>query len=247
MDLPPLYKYLDIAGAEKTLVNRTFKYAKPSDFYLNNDKTDMTIEQLFPVNELEVLQIINQNLIDVLIKNLNRDPTSLNPQLSFIHQAFRNDPEIAKRIKEKVSRDSILDIWDVDKYTKFCRETVSWINDFLQGYRVLCVSDSVNSLKMWNLYSQNGEGISLRITPSSDLKKDSAFKLFRKVEYAAVRPPLFNDVLSFIEESLFGDLRKREKRILENIIYTKTKEWEHEREYRLVIPMHENTLPYHSE
>ena len=36
MALPPLYKYLDIDGAKKTLSNRTLRHAKPSNFNASN-------------------------------------------------------------------------------------------------------------------------------------------------------------------------------------------------------------------
>ena len=51
--------------------------------------------------------------------------------------------------------------------------------------------------------------------------------------------------------SLFGDQESRRLAILEKIVYAKTLQWEHESEYRLVIPLRQgedwNTLPYHPE
>ena len=117
------------------------------------------------------------------------------------------------------------------------------------SYRILCVSERSDSVKMWNIYSQNHQGIVLRIFPS--LKKDSKFSLFRKVEYRAKRPPLYDDTLSFLENGLFGNQNTARTKSLESIIYTKTLEWEHEKEYRLAIPVPDgidwNTMPYHPE
>ena len=40
MALPPLYKYLSVEGAKKTLGNNAFRHAKPSSF---NDIEDPTV------------------------------------------------------------------------------------------------------------------------------------------------------------------------------------------------------------
>ncbi len=78
------------------------------------------------------------------------------------------------------------------------------------------------------------------------------FQRFAPVIYRAMRPPLYDDVRDFIEESLFGDRDVRYKAILEKIIYAKKLNWQHEREYRLAIPLAPgerpwDTLPYHQE
>src|SRR5205807_1411446 len=122
------------------------------------------------------------------------------------------------------------------------------INEFMQGIRILCVSELKDSERMWMRYAQGHEGIVLRITPS--VKKDSKYQLFRKVEYREARPPLYESALSFLERSMFGDQEKNRKATLKQIVYTKTREWEYEKEYRLSIPIigqDWNVMPYHPE
>jgi hypothetical protein len=48
MALPPLYKYLSVEGAKKTLGTNTFRHAKPSSF---NDTEDLTVSSIFPEGE----------------------------------------------------------------------------------------------------------------------------------------------------------------------------------------------------
>jgi hypothetical protein len=68
MALPPLYKYLDVDGAKKTLGNKCFRFSKPSEY---KDLEDMTAGSLFP-DELEVaLAILSDGFVDVIVENPN--------------------------------------------------------------------------------------------------------------------------------------------------------------------------------
>lgn len=58
MPLPPLYKYLDVDGAKKTLGGQCFKHAKPSTF---NDKEDLTVAGMFPGSLKEALPDISSS------------------------------------------------------------------------------------------------------------------------------------------------------------------------------------------
>ena len=91
------------------------------------------------------------------------------------------------------------------------------------------------------------QSIALRVQPN--VQKDSKFQLFRKVKYSAIRPPIYGNVLNFLEQGLFRDQHERAKEILEEIVISKTLEWEYEQEYRLAIPVppgaNWNTMPYH--
>jgi hypothetical protein len=143
----------------------------------------------------------------------------------------------------------VADVFDLDHLKKSNEALIREINEFLQGYRVLCVSEIIDSDKMWTSYADNHQGIALKILPSLD--KDSKFSLFRKVEYSAKRPALFDNALTYQENALFGDHEKDNKRYIERVIYTKTLEWEHEKEYRLCIPVigeqDWNVLSFHPE
>src|SRR5260370_7326002 len=78
-------------------------------------------------------------------------------------------------------------VFTIDQMRAKNGKFVDEINDFMQGYRVLCVSKLKDSERMWERYAQNNEGVVLRITPNTE--KDSKFQLFRKVEYQDTRAP----------------------------------------------------------
>ncbi len=249
MTIPPLYKYLDVSGAKLTLGNRTFKHAKPSDF---NDTEDLTIQSIFPEDTEEALKNISGGFTDVILRHLDKEPTCSSPmkeKIKVIQHIYRANPDAAEQIRAELMNPG-KPIYDVEYHRESAKVFIEEINEFMQGYRVLCVSTHKDSEHMWTEYAENHKGVSLRIQPN--LAKDSKFKLFRPVVYREKRPPLYEDTLEFIAGSLFGDQETRIKEIVERIIYTKTLNWQHESEYRLAIPINQDeepwiTLPYHPE
>jgi Protein of unknown function (DUF2971) len=250
MALPPLYKYLGVEGARLTLRNRTFKHSKPSDF---NDTEDLTIQSIFPEPLEDAYKIMYDGFTDTILKNIDAPPTGTDPkqrlQVGLIQEAFRNNPDAASAIKTIKKNDLISDIVDLEHAKKSTEAFIKEINEFLQGYRVLCVSERIDSDRMWTRYADNHQGIGLRILPN--LEKDSKFSLFRKVDYQAKRPALFDNALTYQEKVLFGDHEQNNKHYIDRVIYSKTLEWEYEKEYRLSIPVigedDWNTLAFHPE
>jgi hypothetical protein len=167
-------------------------------------------------------------------------------QLQGVFKASQDAAQITRRI---VQEDLLANIYDLEHVCAFAKDTVRELNEFLQLHRVFCVSEVMDSFKMWTLYAQDHHGIVLRILPN--LQKDSKFQLFRKVEYRAKRPSLYDSGVSFVENAVFGDRDTNNHKVIDRIIYTKTLEWEHEKEHRLVIPVVNdkpwNLMPYHPE
>ena len=249
MTLPPLYKYLNVSGARLTLRNRKFKHSKPSDF---NDVDDLTIQSIFSEETEEALKKLADGFDDVILRHLDREPTCSSPmkeKLRVIQQVYRENPNAADLIRAK-NTNPIESAYDVDSLRKLAQATIAEVNEFMQGYRVLCVTTHKDSERMWTEYAEKHKGIALRIQPN--YSKDSRFRLFRPVSYREKRPPLYDDPLEFCAGALFGDHQARSRECIDRIIYTKTLDWQHEREYRLSVPLRANeepwdTLPYQPE
>ena len=250
MALPPLYKYLDVQGAKLTLRNRTFKHAKPSDF---NDTEDLTIQSIFSEETDVALKRLTAGFTDVILRHRADPPTCGSPikeKVALIQYVYRTNPMAADAVKAVKAEMEMEPVFDVEHMRARGEAFVKEINEFMQGYRVLCVTTHKDCEKIWSGYAENHKGIVLRIEPN--LAKDSKFQLFRPVIYRERRPPLYEDTIEFIADSLFGNQQARAEATLEKIVYGKTLEWEHEGEYRLAIPMRQNeepwsTLPYHPE
>jgi hypothetical protein len=249
MNLPPLYKYLDVHGAKLTLGSRRFKHAKPSDF---NDTEDVTIQSIFAEEVEEALKKIAGSFTDVILHHINEQPTCRSPmreKIQIIQQIYRMNPNAADVVRAELM-DTREQAEDVEYYRDLSRRYIEEINEFMQGYRVLCVTTHKDSERMWTEYAEGHKGVSIRIEPN--LAKDSKFRLFQPVIYRERRPPLYDDAVEFLVGALFGDQLARNNEAVERIIYSKTLSWRHEGECRLVIPLGRdeapwNTLPYHPE
>ncbi len=245
MTLPPLYKYLDFRGAELTLGNRTFKHAKPSDF---NDTEDLTVQSVFHEDTEPAAKKIAREFVDVILQHLDDPPTCKSPmkeQLQLIQQAFRDNPTAADGIRAELSKDGATPIFDIASMRGMNGEVVKRVNERLQATRVLCVTTHRASERMWVEYADNHKGVVLRIGP--DLAKNSKFQRFRPVIYKETRPPLYETTHEYIAGGLFGDFPARVQTMIDRIIYTKTLNWSHEGEYRLVIPLGQNESPWNTD
>jgi hypothetical protein len=242
MPLPPLYKYLDVRGAKLTLGNGTFKHAKPSDF---NDIEDLTIQSIFPEETEAALKKLTDCSTGIILQHLDDPPTCSSPlkeRVALLQHVYRTNPQLADNVRAELAKDGAEPIFDVERMRAQATALIEDINEFMQDYRVLCVTTLKNSEEMWSGYAENHKSIALRIEPN--LAKNSKFQLFRPVVYREKRPPLYAETLDFIAGSLFGDQELRRKAMLEKIVYSKTLEWQHECEYRLAIPVRQNEVPW---
>ncbi len=152
MALPPLYKYLNVQGAKLTLGNRTFRHAKPSDF---NDIEDMTVQSIF-LEETEVaLKHLSEGFTDVILAHLDDPPTCASPmreQLALIQQAYRDSPKAADFVKAELAKGNTKPLFDVEFMRARALTHIKDINDFMQEWRVLCVTTNNDSEKMWSEY-----------------------------------------------------------------------------------------------
>lgn len=243
MPLPPLYKYLSVDGAKKTLGTNTFRHAKPSSF---NDTEDLTVASIFPEGIDAAVAAIAANFTDVILANLNRPPTCINPSMrakvALMQTIFRDNPGAAAIVKAEMARNPGAAGLDVEKLRALGEETVAWINDFMQGYRVLCVSTHLTSDAMWSDYAGQHKGIVLRI--EANPAKDSKFQLFKPVTYRDKRPSLYNDALHYMTSSVFADQEASKREMMDKIVYSKTLKWQNEGEYRLAIPIGQDEEPW---
>jgi hypothetical protein len=194
----------------------------------------MTVESIFPEETEVALKRLSDGFTDVILAHLDDLPTRASPmreKLAVIQQAYRNNPKASDLVKAELAKGDAKPVYDVEHMRERAQIYIKEINDFMQGWRVLCVTTNKDSEKMWSEYAENHEGVVLRIEPN--IAKDSKFQRFQPVIYRERRPPLYDDTMEFLAGGLFGDLEARTRAVMDKIIYAKTLKWQHECEYRL--------------
>jgi hypothetical protein len=132
-------------------------------------------------------------------------------------EEFGQDREIGAGI------DAMID--DMKKLIPEISENIlsHFIND-----KIFCLSDIPDSVLMWSHYAQNHTGIVLRFT---DQTPGNPFVRAQRVRYVDQMPSLFDEkVLSIM---LSGNRGLDTRHIMDEIIYTKSSHWAHEREWRI--------------
>jgi hypothetical protein len=245
MSLPPLYKYLNVQGAKLTLGNICFRFAKPSEY---QDLEDMTVQSLFPDKLEKALATMPDGFVDAIMANLFAPPTcSPGPRATVekLQTIFRARPDLGPVVKAGLKNDPEKSGLGLEPWKKRAEAFVKETNDFMQNYRVFCVTTDKASERMWKEYAQEHQGIALRITPS--VEKDSKYLKFKPVTYQEKRPPIFARTADFAAESLFGNQTERARSVLEGIVYAKTNAYKFESEYRLAIPLGEGEEDYRTQ
>src|SRR5215208_2043098 len=166
MALPPLYKYLNVDGAKKTLGNKCFRFAKPSEY---EDLEDMTAQSLFP-DELEAaLAMLSDRFVDVIVENPEAAPTcseKLRPKVAELQKIFRANPEVAQEVKDGLKEDPASNGFNLNYWRTKSEAFVKETNEFMQSHRVLCVTTDKASDYMWKEYAQDHQGVVLRVEPN---------------------------------------------------------------------------------
>jgi hypothetical protein len=94
--------------------------------------------------------------------------------------------------------------------------------------KILCLSEQPDNILMWSYYAQNHAGAVLRFT---DQTPNNPLKRARRIRYVDIMPSLFDDEM--LSDMLAGYKGMDEKRIMDELIYSKSSHWEHEAEWRV--------------
>ena len=148
------------------------------------------------------------------------------------------------------------------------RYSSCFINDFLRRYeksskglfRIASFSENKNSASMWGIYANSQDGVCMCFDLKSDRQYKNALKMYdnsykelKRIEYidSLKDKSLKYDVFKSRESLKNKDASYQEFcNTWENLYYKKLKDWEFEREWRLVLPDTGNTnlkIRYHFE
>jgi len=237
MDRPiAFYKYTTYQAAKAIITNCTVKLSIPQAF---NDPFDILLEEALGADIEDFLPNLMAEFFDVVSSELDYSmlhPGKMRDQIILINTQHRklSAGALAERRKAFLQQPPEK-IWrDFSFLRESNKQIVAAICGMLSTYGIFCSSINKDSLLMWSHYADHHRGVVLELQP--DIDNDSALLLSRPVRYSNERPLLHRTPRDLVERSLLMSSKDKGKAILEPLIYTKSKEWEYEGEYRLACP-----------
>lgn len=221
-------KYLTPSSASLVLSKRTLRWSRPALF---NDPFDSAMKFRFGPD----FDDIRANLVSEFNRALDNEISSysiVNTSARLVNAMSRGlQAGLADRgTYEKHFLDYVLDIYsDPGVTARFFDEVVS---SFSKS-KILCLTRSLNNILMWSHYAQNHEGALLVFSPRS---QDSMFDRAIQIFYTDELPYIFDSEevpLFFTGQTSFTD-RAFLVNIANKVIFRKTKDWEYEREWRIM-------------
>jgi hypothetical protein len=219
------YKYVSSNVAQLVLQNRTLQWSTPSRL---NDPFDIQFDLYVEIDEEKLRQLTLQKLWDAWYgPSYTPYPTSkiggliiklrpLAPKLS--REAFNKRHH---SMSDASLKSLLLHLPEQHKATR----------EAMAKGKILCFSAVGDSLPMWSYYAENHQGAVLRFKPMDHV--DSIHRLARPINYTQKMPLFFDeDVLSNI---VTGIAITDSEDMLNRLVYTKAKAWDHEQEWRLFV------------
>jgi hypothetical protein len=232
-----LFKYLDIDGARKTLQGRSVKFSRPLDF---NDPFDIQLEELFG----EDPEKFGLSMLDAFVAFLcgeidySKIPNDERKvMIAVMNTTFRSaTTERRDELKRMLLTNGQFDqLYNTERMEALRKGTLEDIQKkLLDGYGVFCASERCDSLLMWAHYAAKHTGVVLRFVP--DATKDSMLLVSKPVTYSKQRPLMYRTADDMIKRFFGKTEAASSAEMLDLFVFTKSMEWEYEKELRLAVP-----------
>jgi len=216
-----LFKYLTPETGRIVLQNRTLRWSTPPTL---NDPFDMQFALQLRVDR----DVVRAKAIEKGWQHQNGELRDLPPnQLGMLMRLARQAGVRISRhefeLQFGASLDASLDTQQ-QKMVEFRKE----IQDHFRDNKILCLTDTADNLLMWAYYSNNHTGLVLSFR---DDTHDNPFTMAKPVQYLEQIPSLFDE--ETLSDMLAGYGGFDHKRIVEQVVWTKSSHWSHEREWRI--------------
>ncbi len=214
------YKYVNAEVAKIILATRKLRWSSPIGF---NDPFDLPEELPLAFDASHLQSAITAHFATAIREPQldSKDPLVriVNRFVSNVDSAARN--EIAQHITDHASVPTADAKLSFEMFKEFWKEEV-------KNLRVLCLAESNDVTTMWAYYSDDHRGFVLEFEAVDSL--DSVFVAARGVTYQNETPEAIT-LDAWVHALSGGDAFAR--MFIEDYPYFKTKDWAHEREWRL--------------
>jgi len=216
------YKYMPYSTAEIVLRNQTLRWTTPATL---NDPYDIQFDLRIDIDRELALQLALDKLWKLINKqleyNIDNPMHRLVPDLQRMYQGQPRD--IFTQQMSGVIRESLAAL--DGSILKIREETRA----LLSTVKILCLTDSPANQLMWAYYADSNKGAVLRFqnVPGAG----SPYQMAKPMNYHNELPMLFDE--EGFSRLVSGLNRLDTKEIFNNLIYTKSNAWSHEREWRI--------------
>jgi len=200
-----------------------FKYVSPSTGRQTIENctlrwsTPPLLNDVFDMQFSFQLRLERQTIVDAFYKFVNVSCEEVN-----------EDGEISNAIDACIDE---MKIWSAESSNAILSQ---FVND-----KILCLSDVPDSILMWSHYAQNHTGMVLRFT---DQTTGNPLVRARRVRYLEQMPSLLDE--EALSRKLAGCNVLDTRRIMDEVIYTKSSDWAYEREWRVYAGVGRSSNPY---
>jgi hypothetical protein len=217
------FKYTTASTGLIILRNLTLRWSNPEFF---NDPYDVPKEILEGVVDEDVHQAFYSRLQQLAINPTLPSEVHLSPLTKGLLQIFKLANEATKQAivadLERAKNERATTSENLEEIRRKWRD--------LHGkQRMLCLTERWESASMWNHYADSHTGVVIEFACRDDL--DSVLLLAEPMNYSD--EPISVGTPEGFAESLLFDIPHSIKRMMDEYRFTKTKDWEYEREWRV--------------
>lgn len=217
-----LYKYTSLRTAKLVLENQTIRWTTPATL---NDPYDIQFDLRSDIDKNKVIEDSLNKCWSIYSGDMECAEAHT---LAIFMKLFRQAcPGITKEFFFEKFRPGIhesLDIMDrnVAKTNQLARAMLS-------TSKILCLTDLPTNQLMWAYYAEGNRGVVLRFEQAPGA--DSPYRLAKEVKYRKEMPRIFTE--DELSDFLSGISVFNQQQRVDDLIYTKSEAWSHEREWRL--------------
>jgi hypothetical protein len=229
-----LFKYLSAATAKKTLSTGGLRLSQPSSF---NDPFDMRIDEVLGLDFRQFVEQQKLALIEFLEgpDGVILRSSELGRKAALIKEALsKASPEQRKTIRDELVATPLEQIYNFESFKKSHNELIGQVQHIVDRCGVFCMTKRHDSLLMWSHYTQSHQGAVFEFGPNVEM--DSALCASKPVRYQKERPLIYRNPSDLVRRALAMSTAASADQILDDLVFTKSPEWEYEQEMRLAIP-----------
>jgi hypothetical protein len=233
--MPRLYKYVTPLTGRKIIENGTLRWSTPPTL---NDPFDMQFAFQLRIDRQAARVMALDKIWRHLFGELTDRPLTEGGRIirqrrnEFTHhmsrEEFSQDHEFTGAVDETI-----------DMLERNMAQMSATILSKFENDKILCLSDIPDSVLMWSYYAQNHAGMALRFT---DKTPNNPLVKAQPVRYIDQMPSLFDEEM--LSDMLAGYKGMDAGQIIDQVTYTKSSLWAHEREWRVSAYRGRSDGPY---